>query len=186
MKKVFTLGLTLVFAMALISSMALAGADCTKGKADASACAKSCGVTTAKACGTADTKTTAEADRAKTEGTLVNADGQCTYTGKCSEVTLAISGMTCTGCENTIKTALMAKDGVIKVCAIDYKTGMATVCFDPAKVEGGSLAQLVSTTGYESKVTTAVASGCAAKGGTNACSGHSLKVEDSGSKKEDH
>lgn len=123
----------------------------SKDNAKASSCAKTCGVEAAKACTGAANKATAKNDEA-INATMANATGACPTTGKCQEVTLAIKGMTCSGCEAMITKALMETDGVYKVASIDHKTGTAQICFNPEKMEGAKIASVVTAVGYESAV----------------------------------
>ncbi|MCP4704705.1 MAG: heavy-metal-associated domain-containing protein [candidate division Zixibacteria bacterium] len=76
-----------------------------------------------------------------------------------------IKGMTCGGCESSVSKALMEQDGVFKVVSIDHKSGMATVCFDPTKVESDKLIKLVTKKGFKAEVVAAVADGEAAHKG---------------------
>ena len=139
MKKTTLLGLTLIIGAIFISAPVFAGPGCGLSKKDASACAKTCGIKTAQ---------TAEAKAEKTDGKLIGSDTKCDYTGKCEHLSLNISGMTCTGCENTITTALSGEKGVIRIVSVDHKSGQAMVCFDPDKVKSANLAAVVTKTGY--------------------------------------
>ena len=134
-----------VFAFMAMTNLVLAGPGCSVSKGDKAACAKTCGINDAKA--------------EKTEGQMINADGKagCDYAGKCETISMNITGMTCGGCESSITTALMKQDGVIKVLAIDHKSGTATVCFDPTKVKSDKLASLVTEKGYKAEIMPAVA-----------------------------
>ena len=125
-------------------------------KSKASSCVKTCGVEAAKACGAAEGVKTADADAKEAHGTLASAT-DCPATGKCQDITLAIKGMTCTGCEAMITKALAENEGVYRVRSIDYKTGVAEVCVDPTKVEGARLASVVTNAGYETSVSHAAA-----------------------------
>jgi len=112
-----------------------------------------------------------------TEAKATSADAKCDYQGKCADLTLAIKGMTCTGCEQTITEALKSDKGVIKVVSIDYKTGKAVVCYDPAKVEQGKLAALVTNTGYQAEIVPASATLTAVTGKGACCSVSTGKCE---------
>ena len=74
------------------------------------------------------------------------------YEGKCEDITLAIKGMTCPGCESSLKKALEAEEGVIKICSIDHKSGQAVVCFDPDKIKAEKLAETVTKSGYKAEI----------------------------------
>ncbi|MFZ5981489.1 MAG: cation transporter [Candidatus Zixiibacteriota bacterium] len=79
------------------------------------------------------------------------------HTGNCSMINMSIKGMTCGGCENSIKTALEKVPGVIEVKSISYKEGTAQVCFNPDKTKLESMTQAVAASGYEVEVVPAVA-----------------------------
>ena len=169
MKKSFILTIAVVFAFMAMTNFVMAGPGCggTKAKTSTVGCAKTCAVP----CGTkADVK-------AKTDGKLIGAKADCDYKGKCETASLNITGMTCGGCESSITTALMNQDGVIKVVSIDHKTGLATVCFDPTKVESDNLAKLVTKKGYKAEITSAVATGESGETNIKAC-GVSAKAEE--------
>ncbi len=170
MKKNLVLTVVVVFAFIAMSNFALAGPTCGGDKAKTSTvgCAKTCAVP----CGTkADAKD-------KTDGSLINATADCDYKGKCETTSLNISGMTCGGCESSITTALMKQEGVIKVVSIDHKSGLATVCFDPTKVESANLAKLVTSKGYKAEVIAAVATSEAGATNVKACGMKTAKAEE--------
>ncbi len=52
------------------------------------------------------------------------------YDGKCENRTISIKGMTCGGCENSIKTTLLGVDGVLEVLKVSHTQEVAIVCFD--------------------------------------------------------
>lgn len=84
-------------------------------------------------------------------------EGHGDYKGKCAMVDMSIKGMTCGGCETTIKTALENTPGVLKVESISYKDGLAHVCFDPDKVNLDNMTKVVVDKGYEAQIIPAVA-----------------------------
>jgi len=147
------------------------------GKDKASSCVKTCGVEAAKACGADKGVKTAEADHKEVNATMASAT-DCPATGKCQDVTLAIKGMTCTGCEAMITKALMETGGVYKVRSIDYKTGVAEVCVDPSKVEGARLASVVTGAGYETTVSNAAAVHEAGSDAAKACAAKTTASKD--------
>ncbi len=63
-------------------------------------------------------------------------------------IELNVTGMTCTGCENTIETALSKIDGVVSSEAIHTKAS-ATVSFDSTKVDRVLLTQTINNLGYQ-------------------------------------
>jgi copper chaperone CopZ len=81
----------------------------------------------------------------------------CGGDGKCDMISLSIKGMTCTGCEQTITTALQGIEGVKKVAKISYKDGYALVCSEKGKVNQEALLTAISNKGYEAQVIPAVA-----------------------------
>ncbi|MHA7295202.1 heavy-metal-associated domain-containing protein [Arthrobacter sp. HLT1-21] len=62
-------------------------------------------------------------------------------------VTLRVEGMTCTGCERRLGTALKRLDGVSEATA-DHRTGELTVRYDPAIATRETLVERVETAGY--------------------------------------
>ena len=127
-KKVPILSLTLLLGLMFVAApMVEAGSKCTRGK-----------TTACTGHGSADGKAT---------------DDVCAnYEGKCEDITLAIKGMTCPGCESSLKKALEAEEGVIKICSIDHKSGQAVVCFDPDKIKAEKLAETVTKSGYKAEI----------------------------------
>lgn len=81
----------------------------------------------------------------------------CGGDNNCEMVSMSIKGMTCTGCEQGITTALMKLDGVKKVVSISHKEGSALVCIDPTKVKGEALVTAVVDKGYQAEIIPAVA-----------------------------
>lgn len=66
-------------------------------------------------------------------------------------VTLAVSGMTCMGCVNTIDEALAETEGVItKTVSLEDST--AVVKFDPAKTDESKLVLAIQDAGYKAKL----------------------------------
>ncbi len=64
------------------------------------------------------------------------------------EAILKISGMHCTSCARLIEHSLKREDGVESV-TVDYSSEEASVEFDSARLETGSLKQLIHGLGYE-------------------------------------
>jgi copper chaperone CopZ len=69
---------------------------------------------------------------------------------KTEMVSLNISGMTCGGCEATVKMSAKKVDGVID-CNADYKTGKAEVKFNPDKVSVEQIAKAITDAGYKAE-----------------------------------
>ncbi len=60
---------------------------------------------------------------------------------------LLVAGMTCSGCEYNVSTALRLVPGVLSAEA-DHASGVALVRFDPSTTSLERLAEAVRTTGY--------------------------------------
>lgn len=58
------------------------------------------------------------------------------------------SGMTCTGCENTIKSRVKEVDGVKDVTA-DYKSNLVKASYDPAKTNPEKIKEAIVAAGYK-------------------------------------
>lgn len=63
------------------------------------------------------------------------------------KVVLAVSGMTCTSCENAIRDTLAAVDGV-KLGVADHKKGQAWVAYDPKVASVEVISAAISGLGY--------------------------------------
>lgn len=63
----------------------------------------------------------------------------------------AVEGMSCMGCEKSIKTRLSRLDGVKEVEA-SHKEGRATVQYDPSKVSTDEIAAQINALGFSAKV----------------------------------
>jgi copper chaperone CopZ len=64
------------------------------------------------------------------------------------EKTLEVEGMTCTGCENTLRRSLRRLDGVI-LANPDHRAGEVTVRFDDARVSEEEIKARIRAAGYE-------------------------------------
>ncbi len=62
-------------------------------------------------------------------------------------IEVSITGMTCTGCENTIQTNLAKVPGIISVKA-SHTLGNAMVEYEPAKVDTAKIKEVVDGLGY--------------------------------------
>ena len=60
---------------------------------------------------------------------------------------IAVKGMTCNRCAQTVKKALLTKNGVREVY-IDLDGGVASVTFDPTKADLPTLFQIIQRKGY--------------------------------------
>jgi copper chaperone len=65
-----------------------------------------------------------------------------------TNVTLKVEGMTCTGCEQRLGTALRRVEGVSEAKA-DHRTGELTIRYDPETTDREALEERVVTAGYE-------------------------------------
>lgn len=65
-------------------------------------------------------------------------------------VTLAVSGMTCTGCENTVSEAVTKIAGVSSIKA-SFADSTAVVSFDPSKTTIDAIGAAITEAGYEFK-----------------------------------
>lgn len=104
-------------------------------------------------------KTMSAAECAAKCGTMSAEDlaKHCNYDGKVEMINMSIKGMTCGGCESSVRASLEKIEGVVKVCAISYKDNMAVVVIDPAKTKTDVLTTAVSNKGYAVEVIPAVA-----------------------------
>ena len=61
---------------------------------------------------------------------------------------LAVTGMTCGGCENAVRRTLMSTEGVEEVTA-SHAASLVGVTFDPAKVTPAVLKEKIEALGYD-------------------------------------
>lgn len=101
-------------------------------------------------CGKSNNKTTTENkpenNQTKTEQKSDNKTLEVSATDKSVEI--QCSGMTCTGCENTIKSKVKKVDGVKDVMA-DHKTNVVKASFDPAKTNPDAIKEAITSAGYK-------------------------------------
>ncbi len=67
-----------------------------------------------------------------------------------TDTTLAVEGMSCTGCENNVQFALSAMGGVETVDA-DHRADTVRVVFDAALVDESTLKVAIDAMGYTTK-----------------------------------
>jgi copper chaperone CopZ len=60
---------------------------------------------------------------------------------------LAVEGMTCTGCENTVINSIKGVDGVTDVSA-SHETGMVKISVNPDKVDTTAIREKIIEAGY--------------------------------------
>lgn len=65
-------------------------------------------------------------------------------------ITYDIVGMTCTGCEATVRNAAQEVEGVLEITA-SYDTQTATISFDKTKVQPECIKQAINSTGFTVK-----------------------------------
>jgi copper chaperone CopZ len=63
-------------------------------------------------------------------------------------VDLPVEGMTCTGCENTVKKGVSEIPGVLDVSA-SFQEGRATVKFDTTLTNHGQISETIAKSGYK-------------------------------------
>ena len=62
-------------------------------------------------------------------------------------VSFDVEGMTCTGCEASVKHAVQNVDGVLET-EVSYATRSATIAFDNTKTDRNALVQAINSTGF--------------------------------------
>lgn len=78
----------------------------------------------------------------------------CPESGACEFATLAVEGMTCGNCEQSVTEALSGVDGVVKVLRVSYNEGIAEVCYNSKKTDSQALVTAIENKGYPAKVIT--------------------------------
>lgn len=63
------------------------------------------------------------------------------------ELEMTVTGMTCSGCENTVKNGLKQIDGVVEVQA-SHKNNKVTIKVEKDKISREEIAQQIETIGY--------------------------------------
>ncbi len=64
------------------------------------------------------------------------------------QLDLTVSGMSCTGCEQRIGSALRRLDGVHDVTA-DHRSGAVVVHYEPAAVQRETITERLAVAGYQ-------------------------------------
>ena len=59
-----------------------------------------------------------------------------------------VEGMTCGGCEKSIRNALLERDGVSDVTA-SHENGVVVIEFDDSKIQAGGLKQAIEDAGFD-------------------------------------
>ncbi len=101
-------------------------------------------------CGKSDNKTTSEnkSDNTQTKTEQKSDDKNVQVSATDKSVEIQCSGMTCTGCENTIKSKVKKVDGVKEVNA-DFKSNVVKASFDPAKTNTDAIKGAIESAGYK-------------------------------------
>jgi len=101
-------------------------------------------------CGKTDDKSTTEnKTESKTTNTEQKNDGKSLeVSANDKSVEIQTKGMTCTGCENTIKSKVKKVDGVKDVMA-DFKSNTVKASFDPAKTNPDAIKEAITSAGYK-------------------------------------
>ena len=64
------------------------------------------------------------------------------------KIQIKVEGMTCGGCENSVKKALSTHAGVGDVEA-SHEAGTVDISFDPAKIQQAQLEQAIEDAGFD-------------------------------------
>lgn len=64
------------------------------------------------------------------------------------KIQIKVNGMTCGGCENSVKKALSAHAGVNEVAA-SHQQGTVDIGFDPARIQQAQLEQAIEDAGFD-------------------------------------
>jgi copper chaperone CopZ len=106
-------------------------------------------ITLAAGCGKSDNKTTAENNDSPQTTTSDQTGGKdIQVTANDKSVEIQCSGMTCTGCENTIKSKVKKVNGVKEVTA-DHNTNIVKAAFDPGKTNTDAIKEAITAAGYK-------------------------------------
>lgn len=100
-------------------------------------------------CGKSDKQTTEQKnDKPSTDqnGGIDNKNLQ--VSGSDKSVEIHTSGMTCTGCESTIKGKVKKVDGVKDVIA-DHKSNTVKASYDPSKTNPDAIKEAITSAGYK-------------------------------------
>ena len=139
MRKALTFSILTLTIVAMVAAFAFAAGDkCTK--TDKTAVKSASSVSTATSC--------------DSDGELMKkaeADGEWTVK------TISVKGMTCTGCEETLKAELAKVPGVMEIVKVCHKSEEAVVKVDPTKAQDLQLTKAIIDKGYKAEIIPAVA-----------------------------
>jgi len=65
-----------------------------------------------------------------------------------ANIQLNVEGITCGGCEKSIRNALLAKDGVSDANA-SHETGIVNIDYDEAKIQQAAIKQAIEEAGFD-------------------------------------
>lgn len=101
-------------------------------------------------CGKTDDKSTTETktDNKTTNTEQKNESKTLEVSANDKSIEIQTKGMTCTGCENTIKSKVKKVDGVKDVIA-DFKSNVVKASFDPAKTNPEAIKEAITSAGYK-------------------------------------
>ena len=101
-------------------------------------------------CGKSDNKSSTEnkTDSKTTNTEQKNESKTLEVSANDKAVEIHTTGMTCTGCENTIKSKVKKVEGVKDVMA-DFKSNTVKASFDPAKTNPEAIKEAITSAGYK-------------------------------------
>ena len=65
-----------------------------------------------------------------------------------ASINFSVEGITCGGCEKSIRNALLANDGVSEATA-SHETGIVAIEFDDGKIKEAQLKQTIEDAGFD-------------------------------------
>lgn len=131
MKKVFIIGLALIFCLSFTAVTIWAGDDAKKD------CTKTCPVKTCPM-------------QKKAEAAA--AAGECKHDGKCEMLVLSLDGVKADDTGERITQLFKGKEGIHKVTPLDSKSGELSICYNSEKLKADDLAKAIVDLGYKIKV----------------------------------
>jgi copper chaperone CopZ len=99
-------------------------------------------------CGKSDNKTSETKTDNKNTQQTANDKQTLKTSADDKSVEIQCSGMTCTGCENSVKSKVKKVDGVKDVIA-DHKTNVVKASYDPAKTDVDKIKEAVTAAGFD-------------------------------------
>lgn len=161
MKKILTFSVALLAVTVLAASGAFACGEKATDGSKASAKNYCSAFKNAKLISSGENAVYSKADLAVCAAKLgMSAEDCAKYCGPDSKGKLtmvSVKGMTCGGCEKSVKTAMVGSKGVIEVVNVNYKEGTALVFVDSEKFCKASMTKAVADKGFEASIIPAVA-----------------------------